>query len=54
MREYNDFKYAYLFGGGAIRGTAHVGVIKALEQIIKWKDDKYRKTINGMGWTSDW
>ena len=33
MREYNDFKYAYLFGGGAIRGTAHVGVIKALEQI---------------------
>lgn len=32
MREYNDFKYAYLFGGGAIRGTAHVGVIKALEE----------------------
>ncbi len=33
MKEYNDFKYACLFGGGAIRGAAHVGVIKALEEI---------------------
>lgn len=30
MREHNNFKYTCLFGGGAIRGTAHVGVIKAL------------------------
>ena len=33
MKEYNDFKYACLFGGGAIRGAAHVGVLKALEEI---------------------
>lgn len=33
MREYNDFKYACLFGGGAIRGAAHVGVLKALHSI---------------------
>lgn len=30
MREHNNFKYTCLFGGGAIRGTAHIGVIKAL------------------------
>lgn len=33
MRVYNDFKYACLFGGGAIRGAAHVGVLKALHSI---------------------
>ncbi len=33
MREYNDFKYTWLFGGGAIRGAAHVGVIRALENL---------------------
>jgi NTE family protein len=33
MNNYNDFKYTCLFGGGAIRGAAHVGVIKALEEI---------------------
>ena len=33
MREYNDFKYACLFGGGAIRGAAHVGVLKALHKL---------------------
>ena len=33
MREYNNFKYACLFGGGAIRGAAHVGVLKALHSI---------------------
>lgn len=30
MREHNNFKYTCLFGGGAIRGAAHVGVLKAL------------------------
>ena len=30
MREHNNFKYSCLFGGGAIRGAAHVGVIRAL------------------------
>ena len=33
MRETGKLKYAYLFGGGAIRGTAHVGVLKALEEL---------------------
>ncbi len=33
MREHNNFKYTCLFGGGAIRGAAHVGVIKALETL---------------------
>ena len=33
MREYNSFKYTCLFGGGAIRGTAHVGVLKALYRL---------------------
>lgn len=33
MREHNNFKYTCLFGGGAIRGAAHVGVIKALEKL---------------------
>ncbi len=33
MREHNSFKYTCLFGGGAIRGAAHVGVIKALEKL---------------------
>lgn len=28
-----DLEYTCLFGGGAIRGAAHVGVIRALEQI---------------------
>ena len=29
----NCLKYACLFGGGAIRGAAHVGVVKALEEL---------------------
>jgi len=33
MREHNNFKYTVLFGGGAIRGAAHVGVIKALDKL---------------------
>jgi NTE family protein len=33
MREHNNFKYTCLFGGGAIRGSAHVGVLKALEDL---------------------
>jgi NTE family protein len=33
MKEYDNFKYTCLFGGGAIRGVAHVGVIKALEHL---------------------
>lgn len=33
MREHNNFKYTCLFGGGAIRGAAHVGVIKALDKL---------------------
>ncbi len=33
MREHNSLKYTCLFGGGAIRGAAHVGVIKALESL---------------------
>ncbi|MBD5402816.1 hypothetical protein HDR58_08460 [bacterium] len=32
-RDYDNFKYTCLFGGGAIRGAAHVGVIKALESL---------------------
>lgn len=28
-----DIKYACLFGGGAIRGAAHVGVVKALNEL---------------------
>lgn len=33
MREHNNLKYTCLFGGGAIRGAAHVGAIKALETL---------------------
>lgn len=33
MCEYNDFRYTCLFGGGAIRGAAHVGVIRALKEL---------------------
>ena len=33
MREHNDFKYTCLFGGGAIRGTAHIGVLKAFNKL---------------------
>lgn len=33
MREHNNFKYTCLFGGGAVRGAAHVGVIKALANL---------------------
>lgn len=33
MRDYDNFKYACLFGGGAIRGSAHAGVIKAFERL---------------------
>lgn len=33
MREHNNLKYTCLFGGGAIRGAAHVGVIKALTEL---------------------
>jgi NTE family protein len=33
MREHNNFKYTCLFGGGAIRGAAHVGVIRALSNL---------------------
>lgn len=28
-----SLKYTYLFGGGAIRGAAHVGVLKAIEEL---------------------
>lgn len=33
MKDFNSFKYSCLFGGGAIRGAAHVGVIKALGEL---------------------
>lgn len=33
MREHNNFKYTCLFGGGAIRGAAHAGVIRALKEL---------------------
>lgn len=33
MREHNNFKYSCLFGGGAIRGAAHVGVLRALNEL---------------------
>lgn len=33
MREHNNLKYTCLFGGGAIRGAAHVGAIKAMESL---------------------
>ncbi|MBR1424609.1 patatin-like phospholipase family protein [bacterium] len=32
MKDFDSFGYTCLFGGGAIRGAAHVGVIKALEE----------------------
>lgn len=38
----NCLKYACLFGGGAIRGAAHVGVVKALEEL-----NIYYDTIGG-------
>ena len=44
MREHNNFKYTVLFGGGAIRGAAHVGVIKALDKLgieILYENYKY-------------
>ncbi len=33
MREHDNFKYTCLFGGGAIRGAAHVGVLRAFNEI---------------------
>lgn len=33
MKNIDSFKYTCLFGGGAIRGAAHVGVIKALNEL---------------------
>lgn len=33
MREHNNLKYTCLFGGGAIRGAAHAGVLRALEAL---------------------
>ncbi len=33
MKEHNNFKYTCLFGGGAIRGAAHVGVLNALKDL---------------------
>lgn len=32
-RDYNNLKYTCLFGGGAIRGSAHVGVLKAFDEL---------------------
>jgi len=33
MKEHNDFKYTCLFGGGAIRGAAHAGALKAFDTL---------------------
>lgn len=33
MRNYDNFSYTCLFGGGAIRGAAHAGVVKYLEEL---------------------
>ena len=33
MKKYDNLVYTCLFGGGAIRGAAHVGVIKALQEL---------------------
>ena len=33
MKDYDNLKYTCLFGGGAIRGAAHVGVVKALNEL---------------------
>ena len=33
MKEYDNFNYTCLFGGGAIRGAAHAGVVKCLEEL---------------------
>ena len=33
MREHSNFKYTCLFGGGAIRGAAHAGVLNALNDL---------------------
>lgn len=38
----NSLKYSCIFGGGAIRGMAYVGIIKALEQL-----QIYPETISG-------
>ena len=33
MESNNKIKYTCFFGGGAMRGTAHVGVVKAFEEL---------------------
>lgn len=33
MKDYDNFKYTCLFGGGAIRGSAHAGVLRAFERL---------------------
>lgn len=33
MRNYDNFSYTCMFGGGAIRGAAHAGVIKCFEEL---------------------
>ena len=30
----NPLKYTCLFGGGAIRGIAHVGALRAMEKVV--------------------
>lgn len=42
MREYENQNYTCLFGGGAIRGSAHAGVVKCLEEM-----EIHPKTIAG-------
>ena len=43
MKNLQSLKYTCLFGGGAIRGAAHVGVLKAFEEL----GIKYYGPING-------
>jgi NTE family protein len=39
MTNSNSLKYSCIFGGGAVRGMAYVGIIKALEQLQIATDD---------------
>lgn len=60
MREYDNYRYVCMFGGGAIRGAAHAGVIKYFEE-AGIKPDIYAGSSVGalvaalyaVGYTSD-
>ena len=44
----NPLKYTCLFGGGAIRGLAYVGTIRALEELdIEYQNIKFMLNLIG-------